>query len=153
MEMLIRTLDREDETRYTADQFDTIEGYVIARAFMIHRDGSRQIPENGIHDLGISDFTVYSVDPMDGYYEVSAHVSYHYVFNKTIEAGCGCSYKIKVVEGDGRYRCADIMTRDDDTVNELIEQMAFLGIDTYEKQLEYVEEYFSKWEQRVNWTP
>ena len=153
VEELIFTLDYQNESSYSQEQFDSIEGYILARNFMIQRDAYRHISEKGIHDIVIEGIHVSSIDMVGSDYEVLVSVDYHYLFNGAIDCYTHESYRIKVVEENNRLYCTDISNRRNELVNEILFEITTLGITDQNEKVAYVNDYFAKLERNIQDTP
>jgi hypothetical protein len=135
VEGLIRIQESNNTEKVSPDQFETINGYAIATWFMIDRDGYNCISEDGIHDLEITAFNILSIEEIGSQYEVSLNVSYRYLFNGKLEANVSCPYRVTVINNNGKYQCVDIYTNEDDRVNEIIDELAILGLEEKDQQV------------------
>ncbi len=135
---------QEHNSKATADpeDYESIEGYIIAKAFVNKRDCYSYISAEGIHDLSIEDIEISKIDKIKDHYDVAVVVSYRYLFNGDVECKAACLYRVKVVRDGVGFRCADIYTRDDDNVYFVTDGLEYRGIVEYDDQLEYVDDYF-----------
>ena len=153
VEGLVFTLDYQNESNYKPEQFDSIEGYIIARNYMIQRDGYRHISEKGIHDISIDSFQVLSIDLIDNYYEVFVSIYYHYLFNGAVDNYSRISYRVKVKEDHNTLCCTDISSRDDELIREILFEIMSQGITDHNEKVAFVDNYFAEMEKNIQSSP
>ncbi len=113
-EALLGTLSEHSAKDYDSNDFQGIDGYIIAKSFVNTRETYKKL-NGGIHEVELEDLVLDNVFEGDDCLEVSAYVKYRYVYGNNESCQVGCLYRVKMAGAEDGYKILDLDNSDIET--------------------------------------